>query len=143
MFGTWDFLEEYDYLGHNLIHYDHKVIILREVLNNNRREWKYFGSWLDAFQFLYFFTMSTKRRWIESLTNRGVISIIWDTDLEIYEQELIKDIQEIYDYKYSSLGIDELEEIKADTTEEEMQKSINDLIYALDFIYKKDAIEMN
>ena len=105
MFGTWDFLEEYDYLGHNLIHYDHKVIILREVLNNNRREWKYFGSWLDAFQFLYFFTMSTKRRWIESLTNRGVI--------------------------------------KADTTEEEMQKSINDLIYALDFIYKKDAIEMN
>ena len=139
MGGTWDFLEDHDYTAQNLIHYDHDIIILREVLGNNRREWKYFSNWLDAFQFLYFFTRSTKRKWLDKVATS---ELLWDTDLEIYEQDLIKDIQEIYDYKYSSLDINELGEIIGDLTDEMQQKAITDLIYSMEYFYKKDTIEI-
>lgn len=101
-----------------------------------------FPDWEKCYEYLKVFTKSTKRKWIEGLKNRGVISVIWDTDLEIYEQDLIKDIQEIYDYKFSSLNFDDLDEIKADSTDEMQQKAITDLIYSMEYFYKKDTIEI-
>tara|TARA_R110002126_G_scaffold285356_1_gene435659 strand:+ start:107 stop:556 length:450 start_codon:yes stop_codon:yes gene_type:complete len=101
-----------------------------------------FPNWKKCYEYLKVFTKSTKRKWVEGLKNRGVISVIWDTDLETYEQELIKDIQEIYDYKYSSLDTYDLSEIIGDLTDEMQQKAITDLIYSMEYLYKKDAIEM-
>jgi hypothetical protein len=99
-----------------------------------------FPNWENCYKYLKKITKSQKRSWLEK--SKNFQNYIWDTDLETYEQELIKDIQEIYDYKYSSLDIAELSEIIADLTDEMLQKSIKDLIYALEYIYKKENIEI-
>ena len=71
-----------------------------------------------------------------------VISYIFDTDLEPHEQETIKDIQEIYDYKYSSLDIAELSEMLSDLTDDSLKDSIKNLIYSLEYIYNKETIRI-
>jgi len=99
-----------------------------------------FPNWENCYKYLKLFTKSQKRKWLEK--SKNFQNYIWDTDLETYEQEIIKDIQEIYDYKYSSLDISELSEILSDLTDEELKKSIKDLVYALEYIYKKEIIEI-
>ena len=99
-----------------------------------------FPSWEKCYEYLKKISKSQKRNWLEK--SKNFQNYIWDTDLETYEQELIKDIQEIYDYEYSSLDIAKLCEIIGDLTDEMLQKGIKDLIYALEYIYKKENIEI-
>lgn len=99
----------------------------------------FFSNWEDCYKYLKLFTKSSKRKWLD---NVATSKLLWDTDLEPYEQETIKDIQEIYDYKYSSLDIAELSEILTDLTDEELKKSINNLVYSLEYIYNKETIEI-
>jgi|DEB0MinimDraft_6_1074348.scaffolds.fasta_scaffold01344_3 hypothetical protein len=99
-----------------------------------------FPNWENCYKYLKLFTKSQKRKWLEK--SKNFQNYIWDTDLETFEQEIIKDIQEIYDYKYSSLDISELSEILSDLTDEELKKSIKNLVYALEYIYKKETIEI-
>ena len=61
--------------------------------------------------------------------------------LEDYEQDLIKDIQEVFDYQYTSLSIEELHKISHDWQDEELNP-IKDLIYSMEYLYKKDLIEI-
>ena len=101
-----------------------------------------FPNWENCYKYLKLFTKSTKRKWLEKNLSIVKFSYIFDTDLEPHEQEIIKDIQEIYDYKYSSLDIAELSEILSDLTDEELKKSIKNLVYSLEYIYKKETIEI-
>lgn len=98
-----------------------------------------FPSWENCYKYLKLFTKSSKRKWLDKVV---ISKLLWDTDLETHEQETIKDIQEIYDYKYSSFDIAELSEILSDLTDEELKKSIKNLVYALEYIYKKETIEL-
>jgi len=100
-----------------------------------------FPNWGNCYKWLKFFTKTTKRKWLEK--NLSIVkSYIFDTDLEPHEQETIKDIQEIYDYKYSSLDIAELSEMLSDLTDDSLKDSIKNLIYSLEYIYNKETIEI-
>jgi len=101
-----------------------------------------FPNWENCYKYLKLFTKSTKRKWLEKNLSIVKFSYIFDTDLEPYEQEIIKDIQEIYDYKYSSLHIGELSEILSDLTDDSLKDSIKNLVYSLEYIYNKETIEI-
>ena len=97
-----------------------------------------FPNWEKCYDYLKLFTKSTKRKYLESIQTS---KILWDTDLEDYEQDLIKDIQEVFDYQYTSLSIEELHKISHDWQDEELNP-IKDLIYSMEYLYKKDLIEI-
>ena len=98
-----------------------------------------FPNWEKCYKWLKLFTKTTKRNWLDSVATS---KLLWDTDLETYEQETIKDIQEIYDYKYSSFDIAELSAILSDLTDDSLKDSVKNLVYSLEYIYKKETIEI-
>ena len=100
-----------------------------------------FPNWENCYKYLKLFTRSQKRSYLEK-ESTIFKNFIFDTDLEPHEQEVIKDIQEIYDYKYSSLDISELSEILSKLTYEKLSEGIKNLVYALEYIYNKETIQI-
>jgi len=68
----WELREE------DNIFYHGTSVHLVDTKNNCDDNFRSFNSWEECYEYLKVFTKSTKRKWIEGLKNRGVISILED-----------------------------------------------------------------
>jgi len=100
---------------------------------------KVFKDWEVAYQFLYCFTRSAKRNWVENKIDCRLV--IWDTDLELEEQDCVDYLLEWFNYEEGGFELEELREILVENKDEE------NLVYACDILintlvrHGKDIIE--
>jgi hypothetical protein len=100
---------------------------------------KSFGSWAEAYQFLYFFTRTTKRNWVEDKIDCRLV--IWDTDLEPEEQDCVDYMLEFFNYEQGSFELEELREILAENKEEENTVNACDILIKALIKHGKETIE--
>ncbi len=100
---------------------------------------KSFESWQEAYQFLYFFTRTTKRSWIEDKIDCRLI--IWDTDLEPEEQDCVDYMLEFFNYEQGSFELEDLREILAENRDDENLANACDILIKALIKNGKEIIE--
>jgi hypothetical protein len=104
---------------------------------------KSFESWKEAYEFLYFFTRSTKRFWIDRIDQAAKKnSKIWDTDLEPIEQDCVDYMLEFFNYEQGSFELEELREILAENTDDENLVNTCEILINLLIKHDKKTIEV-
>jgi len=101
---------------------------------------KAFESWKEAYQFLYYFTRTTKRSWIDEFTKKD--SRIWDTDLEPLEQDCVNYMLEFFNYEQGYFELEELREILAENTDNENTVSACEILINVLTNQSKKIIEV-
>lgn len=101
---------------------------------------KIFKSWEEAYQFLYFFTRSTKRNWVEDKIDCRLV--IWDTDLKPEEQDCVDYMLEFFNYEKGSFELEELREILSENTEEKDIANACDILIKALVKHGKEIIEV-
>jgi hypothetical protein len=101
---------------------------------------KCFESWKEAYRFLYFFTRSTKRDWIDGRKRLG--NRVWDTDLEPEEQDCVDYMLEFFNYEQDSFELEELREILAENTDNENTVSACEILINVLIKHDKKTIEV-
>tara|TARA_R100000951_G_scaffold67560_1_gene57000 strand:- start:584 stop:1024 length:441 start_codon:yes stop_codon:yes gene_type:complete len=104
---------------------------------------KAFESWKEAYQFLYYFTRTTKRSWIDRIdefTKKN--SRIWDTDLEPLEQHCVDYMLEFFNYEQDSFELEELREILAENTDDENLVNTCEILINVLINHSKKIIEV-
>ena len=104
---------------------------------------KSFESWKEAYQFLYFFTRSTKRFWIDGIDEYTKKDLrIWDTDLEPLEQDCVDYMLEFFNYEQGSFELEELREILAENTDDENLVNTCEILMNVLIKHDKKTIEV-
>ncbi len=112
------------------------------VFMNDKKFDKFFKSfedWKEAYQFLYFFTRSTKRNWVEDKIDCRLV--LWDTDLEPEEQDCVDYMLEFFNYEQGSFELEELREILAENRDEENTVMACDTLINALIRHGKETIE--
>ncbi len=101
---------------------------------------KSFENWADAYQFIYFFTRSTKRSWVEDKIDCRLV--IWDTDLEPEEQDCVDYLLEWFNYEQGSFELEEIRGILLENKDDENLVNACDILIKALIKNSKEIIEV-
>ena len=101
---------------------------------------KLFQSWKEAYEFVYSFTRSAKRSWIEEKIDCRLV--IWDTDLAPLEQDCVDYMLEFFNYELGSFEMEELREVLAENRDDENLANACDILIKALIKTNKEIIEI-